>query len=558
MKKITLILTILAVLVIGAAPTLAADPASGPFALAAYMPGDINAYIGLRTDDQAIADVDGLLAKLSAFAQEFGAAGVPSNLRDILLQTPEITADDIDAVMAWAGDVIAFGTTDTPDRPGKVVWVLPLDDRAAAEEFVMSRIGDQFEQAGTQGDFTVYEGDGYLLFSDDILLGVSAATPEELTALTSGDYPRLTDRDGFAEAVAALPDSRYTAGLYVSEDLSGELGIGDEGTDPAAVIGMGIRDGATVFFDIFISVSDVIYGGLIDPAFMRHIPDDSSIFYHGSNLGGLIDGSLQGSPRRQIEQGLNSAGLDLDLALEWMSGDFAIFAQLDFRMFWQAVMTGVPAGSTVQDIADGIGVGFVVEATDPEAAARFTQTVATLLRSLPIEEPGSRVETQETLAGTEATVFTITAADGSGVTVRLALASNEDVFAIGTYDAVAAALTGDAGIGADSRAAGVSALLLPDAHAVWFADGEVLSGVTSLGLLAVLGPAVQNVFDDITESLNGTGAPAVTPTPAPDLMASLDFDRLMERLSAFFGYMTGSARPIGDGSLVRLTLTLGQ
>jgi hypothetical protein len=41
-------------------------------------------------------------------------------------------------------------------------------------------------------------------------------------------------------------------------------------------------------------------------------------------------------------------------------------------------------------------------------------------------------------------------------------------------------------------------------------------------------------------------------------MASLEFDRLMERLNRFFGYMSASARPVGDGSLVRFTLTLGQ
>src|SRR5690606_15242195 len=150
--------------------------------------------------------------------------------------------------------------------------------------------------------------------------------------------------------------------------------------------------------------------------------------------------------------------------LEWMSGDFAVFARLDFRMFWQSIMTGVPAGTTMQEIADGIDLGFVIESTDPEASAAFRQALMAQLRALPIDEPGSRVETQEMLAGTDATVFTITAEDGSGITFRLALASNDDVFAIGTYNGVAAALTAEPA-GENTPAAEASAFFLPDAIA---------------------------------------------------------------------------------------------
>jgi hypothetical protein len=41
-------------------------------------------------------------------------------------------------------------------------------------------------------------------------------------------------------------------------------------------------------------------------------------------------------------------------------------------------------------------------------------------------------------------------------------------------------------------------------------------------------------------------------------MGSLDFDRLMERLSGFFRYMTASISPVENGVLTRMTLTLGQ
>lgn len=212
MKKLALILMILAVLAPGMAPALA-QPSEGAFALASYFPDDIDAYIGLRTGDQAIADVDAILAKTAAFASEFGATDIPSSVRDMFLQIDGLTATDIDTVLAWLGDGIAIGTDESPDQPENAMLVLQLDDRDAAEEFIASRLTDEFTRTGEEGGFTIYEGDGYLLFGDDILLAVSAATPEELAALISGDYPRLTARDGFAEAVAVLPDSSYTLGV---------------------------------------------------------------------------------------------------------------------------------------------------------------------------------------------------------------------------------------------------------------------------------------------------------------------------------------------------------
>jgi hypothetical protein len=563
MKKLALIVMILAVLVLGAVPALAADPTAGAFALASYMPDDIDAYVGIRTDEQAIADVDGLLAKVSGFAAEFGAAGLPSTLREIFLQMEGATPEDVDAVLNWAGDVIAYGTTGmlvTPDNTATSLIVVPLDDRAAAEEFIVSRVGDQFEQTGTQGAFTIYEGDGYLLFSDEVMLGISDVTPDELAVLTSGDYPRLSAQDGFTAAVSSLPDENYMFGMYASEEISGELNMGLGGTSGSAAVGISVLNGTTLMVDAFSPVTAVFEGDPIDPAFIRHIPADSNFYLHGSNLGGLFSAGLDPAARSQLSQMMTSAGLDLDDMLNWMSGDFAIYSHLDFNMFWQSIMSGVPSGTSMQDIADGIGFGFIIEAADPEAAAQFTQALTTQIRALPIEEPGSRTETQETLAGTEATVFTIEAADGSDVTLRLAVASNDDVFAIGTYNSVAASLMADPGIGGNALASEASAYFLPDSTAAWYVDGEMLSGASTVALLVVLGPSIQNIFDNITDSLDGTVTPAAdaTPTPVPDLMGSLDYERLMERLSQFLRYMTASISPRDSGTLLRFTLTLGQ
>lgn len=556
MKNLALLLMILAVLTPGAAPVLA-QPSAGAFALASYFPDDIDVYIGLRTDDRAIANLDDLLAKISGFAAEFGAEDLPSDARGMFLEIDGVNAADIDAILAWTGDSIAFGTSAAPNQPEKVVWALQLDDRAAAEEFIISRAGNLFESAGTQGDFTVYEGDGYLLFSDDIMLGISAATPDELAALTSGDYPRLTNREGFGSTISSLPDTEYTLGAYVSENVSGEFDMGLDQVQGSVAVGLAVIDGATLAIDVFSPMTGLLAGDPLDPAFTRHIPADASIFFHGSNLGGTVDAGIDEAARNQLRQGLTSVGLDLDSMLEWMSGDFAVFARLDFRMFWQSIMTGVPAGTTMQEIADGIDLGFVIESTDPEASAAFRQALMAQLRALPIDEPGSRVETQEMLAGTDATVFTITAEDGSGITFRLALASNDDVFAIGTYNGVAAALTAEPA-GENTPAAEASAFFLPDAIAVWYIDGETLSGTAVVAVIAVLGPQIQNVFDNITDTLNGTAAPSATPTQPPSLMASLDFDRLMTRLSQFLRYATTSISTPEDGTVIRFTLTLGQ
>lgn len=559
MKKLALIISILAVFALGAAPVMAADPAAGAFALASYFPDTMDVYFGLRADDQAIADVDGLLAKVSAFAAEFGAEDLPSSLRGIFSQIQGATPEDVDAVLAWAGDVIAYGTTGTPDTPETFMLVVSLDDRAAAEEFIIASTGDDFTETGTQGDFTVYEGTGgYLLFSDDVLIGLSPTGAGDVARLASGDYPRLSNHEGFSEAITSLPDENYALGMYLSEDVSGELNAGLGGGAGSAALGLGVLDGTTLAIDVYAPVSAGYEGAPVDPAFARYIPSDSNFYFQGSNLGGLFSAGLDPAARSQLSQMMTSAGLDLDAMLGWMSGDFAIYSHLDFNMFWQSIMSGVPSGTSMQDIADGIGLGFVIEVTDPEAAAQFTQALAAQLRALPIEEPGSRTESQETLAGTEATVFTIEAADGSDVTLRLALASNDEVFVIGTYNSVAASLTADPGLGGNTLASEAAAYILPDASVVWFVDGEMLSGASSVALLAVLGPAIQNVFDNIVDSLEGTPAAEATPTPTPNIMASLDYERLMARLTQLLRHMTASVRIAENEALIRMTLTLGQ
>ena len=86
----------------------------------------------------------------------------------------------------------------------------------------------------------------------------------------------------------------------------------------------------------------------------------------------------------------------------------------------------------------------------------------------------------------------------------------------------------------------------------------MLSGAVSAVVLVALGPAIENVFDNITDSLDGTPAVDATPTPPTGLTANLDFDRLMERLGRLLRYMTASVRPLENGALIRFTLTLGQ
>ena len=233
MKKLALVFTILAVLAVGAVPIIA-QPSEGAFALASYFPDDIDAYVGVRTDDQAIADIDGIIGKISRFAADFGAEDISSSLRGVFSRMDGVTPEDIDAILAWAGDGLAFGAVSSPSTPDKVYLALLLDDRAAAEAFITARLTDQFEQAEDLGDFTVYEGDGYLLFSDEVLLGVSEATPDELAALTSGDYPRLSDSDEFTAAVSTLPDENYAIGIYTDEDVAGVGGRGWRDRDALA------------------------------------------------------------------------------------------------------------------------------------------------------------------------------------------------------------------------------------------------------------------------------------------------------------------------------------
>ena len=91
-----------------ALPTAAAEPADGIFQLAQHIPADAAVFVALRTDDAYLDSLDTVLAQANTLMADLGTAGVNLNMRDIVANGLQIERADLDALLAWAGDMIGI------------------------------------------------------------------------------------------------------------------------------------------------------------------------------------------------------------------------------------------------------------------------------------------------------------------------------------------------------------------------------------------------------------------------------------------------------------------
>lgn len=555
MLKRLLVLTLLAALLLGLVPALAASPTAELTALAQYFPFDAPAYAALRTGEDTIAELDKLLA--TVLAKLPPAVPVPENFSlqfalDSLAQEAG-TADFATGIRSWLGDYAAIGLTmqDDPTTAASegTLLVAQLTDRAAAEAFwkaILDRSGsggpnykvvegDAFTLFAIQSDPPI---DGGLLFTDDVmLLGV-----ENLQTLLVTRNAKLAQNDTFQQTLALLPASQYSGLVYLNVPA---LANDTPDSQMAAALlgpqalGFTLLDERSLVLDVASKLGDtsVLAGqgvtlpalSPVNPAFAAYLPADASLVAHASSLAAVYDSLLataratagqNGQSPDDFEKGINQlkfavrgfTGLDLEAdILSWMTGDFALFASIDStavsRLLEQVMSNRTPMIETLP-----FSAGLVVEATDTAKAQALVAGLSKALTQLTAQNQDITLST-ETIGGAAVTVLSapLEVQPGFKVPFEVVIGANDAVFVIATRDAAAAILEGQPGLSTDAAFAEAGRYLLPDATSIWYMDNDGFSFFTGFMTMGLLGPAIGNVFESIVADLETGAVSTLTP-----------------------------------------------
>jgi len=540
-----------------ALPTAAAEPADGIFQLAQHIPADAAVFVALRTDDAYLDSLDTVLAQANTLMADLGTAGVNLNMRDIVANGLQIERADLDALLAWAGDMI--GIAAMADGDGTPIWqgVIPHTNRQAADVFLR---GQGFTDGGVYGGYAAYvrEGTTQLVLLDDTMAYV-AENPDHAAVIAAGDYPCLSDDPGYAAAVHALPEGTYSAAAYFSPAAAtAQLGLSADAQN-GVIVGLTMTDanGVALIADIVqmpgsIPVTQPLS---INPEFRRFVPADATAVVHGAELGGLINTAIDAleasgavNVRANIEAVLGGAGLDLNTALNWMKGDFALFGRVDLQGLYRYAFGTVTDPAALEDLFD---IGLVIEAVNPVGAADTARGLASMLRALGAAR--SAPVTTETVGGVELTVLRIDGLDAFALPIPVALTvgASDEVFVLGTYNAVTSILSGGPGIDIARAYQDSTALWLNQPTSVWFADSELLA--TAFGTFITLGPTVDPAYLDIIAVLDEDAPPIEPVLPVPAAI-----DGIINSLGEFARYATITTNVDDDGvQRLRATITLG-
>lgn len=560
MKKLILLLF---VLLVGVLPAAAIDMGSGPQAAAAYFPADTKLFFSMRTDE---AFLDELEMLVSSVRTQLPAEVPMMGLRETLRQGMATAPVDFDTLMTWLGDWAAFGANEFDSEGGNTqgYLVVALEDQAALEAY-LSENSEMFT-TGTDaaGNTTYTAGDTLMVLGDGVLYSSSASyeMPEFPVADT------LLDSEAYQNSVGALIADQYNAVVYV--DLAAaaasantaeidELGF-DASTLGSAAVGFTILDGDTLTIDT--AQTDVTdEAAPVDMNFAQFIPANASAVIHATNFTGLfaqLEALVQATntnpedPMEQIRQGLQMFSIDLDEdILSWTTGDYALFMRSDIM----GVVTAMESPGQPMDPMQYLDFGLVFEATDAAKAQELASKLNTTIMMAVGQNPEVTVSTED-LRGTEVTV--ISAPVQPGVVVDLVIGANDNIFFIANRAAADTILSGDGTLASNPTYQEASSYFLPNPSSVWFADANGLAAVTVVPL-ALLGPAIGNVFDNITDELQNPPSSQTQPQAFNVSNSNQVGQPEVEILTQVMGLINGgtATSTISNGTrLIRITLSL--
>ncbi len=510
--------------------------------MARYYSEDTWLFAALRLDDDYLETLDSFMRRLLPSSPELGLV-VPS-LSDLIRTTPG-AAD----VLSWAGDYAAIGIRGNISQlqPNDILIVLEVDNPVDARSFMRAAFPDAivYDSQGITSLFdltaSVYILDDYLLLYPGMVTVFALPDPTSQT---------LESNRSFTNLFNALPESGYNGLVFADMDtlsfipaLSLQPIIGSELTP--IMIGLTTLDNTTLILD---TVSLPVPGPIVaiptptpDLDFLRFVPANASAFVLANSPTNLIDSLLSFLDRLLITQNsrasivniFNALGIDFERdVLKWMTGDYAAFLRVEMVPLVQDfTQPELDAESAVLSPEENIDFGLVIDASpDPGAAQRLAARLGSVLDMSASASDGIVVRNQ-IISGQEVTLITLqsplaeTDPNFSDFRFSIALGATNEVFFIATPAYAESIITGGPSIQTSLTYTSATSLLLPDASSIWYTDrnGAVLAIVTNpFSLLfssLLIGPAVSNVFDDVTSGLSmdgmQPGAPKMLAQPVP-------------------------------------------
>ncbi|MBK8027289.1 MAG: DUF3352 domain-containing protein [Chloroflexi bacterium] len=526
MRKLLLTLAVALVLIGALALPAAATPVSQLTALAEYFPDQTPLFAAVRTDDDYVALLDSVVAKLGAVLPS-GSLPVDSlsGALDMMSQSFDPEGDFESIFRSWLGDTLAAGIVDAStlnERTPSMIIAAEITDAALAEEYMMATGALERYSREERDGFVLYSpmsrmaGQPFVMFRSDVMLISVEAGNVESGGLQSTP---LSASETFTSTLASLPAAEYNGVIYNNLPVilqammeSGEMGqMMDEmpgmymdmmsAVGPQAY-GATILDGRSLTIDLVStytgeSTMEVLGVSMnsepVDPTFARFIPAGTPLVIHANNAsfnyGTQIDlmrtmfselieqGMGEEEDLRELEQVIFAfetgvrglTGLEPEEAFGWMTGDVAMYLGLTPR---------AADASSLFAIISALPVDFAVtlEATDPAAAQALVDGLANGLENLPVDEVSV---TREDIGGANALVITVNSSDVP-FPLELVLAANDQVFSMGTRRYVTFAMQPGEGLDTDPAFQEAAATLLPNASAVLYAAGEGLQPLARL------------------------------------------------------------------------------
>ncbi len=526
------------------------DPAAGPQAMARYFPENTAVFAAFRTDEGYIDTLDSLLALLTAAFPQAEVTTLRETLEAGLADSGYALAD----LYLWLGGYAAVGGTSAnafdpgTSEPGYAV--IEITDRAAAEDFLRDALPGNQETEEVNG-FTVFtlrqRGDALIIAINDTLMLVGMENPRLLDQFPPSAL--LADDADFQEALADLIAPAYNIFLYVTPELMGgsmgmmEMGMMG-GMEPLpTAMGLTILEDTSLVIDM-VQVGDLDAPSAIDPQFARFIPADASAVIHGTDLTALIDSMLEFSrmmsrgdgpdPERQLSGVFNLIGVDLrDDLLSWTTGDYALFLRTDVNALAEGIAEGVlDAGSYVD-------FGLLFEATDPEAASNFAAQLSDALPRLIQEDTPGVTLSSEDINGVSVSVIALQVPldQRNMFELDVLIGATQDVFFIATRPAAESIINGGSSLLDSPAYQEASAYLLPNPTLALYADADGLL-VGTVAPLALLGPSIGNIFDDVLEGLDED---AFVPAQTVYVQGSDEDEELFAALDGYFQLVSSSS-----------------
>jgi hypothetical protein len=560
---------------------------------AEQMPAGAGVYIGIRTDDAYIEELDGILAPILAKLNDVTAitqpqSNIPQNfsIRQILdmIAQPLMGEDFVTSIRPWLGSSMAMAGYWGEYITEKVLVAIDHSNRELTEAFVENRLAPLRPETTVEGNFVIYSANNGMLniaINDD---AIYLASDRALLPINGNPANALSNDMNFQKAVGSLSAPNYN--ILVAGETSNLMQIIDNNRsytrnmvqsilpDAYTAIGATIVNGVSPTIDIAqVGLpSEVVnlFSTPVDPTFLRNIPANATAVIHGTNLiapyNALIDlvSAQTGQDlRTQLEQAQTIFGMDVISLL--LSGDFAIYFTYKpdaiatvFNQQLDALASN-PFGFTTLDVESLLDFGYIFEISDRAQAQSLIDQLADLYVML--GAGNDIIISREEIAGGNALNLTLRSANMNDV--NMLIGTNDRLLVMGLRENAIAILNGQGGFDSNPFYQNSLRYTLPTMTHYWFVDRNIISSLG--GLLGILTPQIGMAFASINDMMvtpNPTQAAeqeaSVRESNRQAIMRAMEFNTALSQFAQLFDNATFSIGTKEGILFMRAVLTLSQ